>query len=150
MFFFKDLTSKQISNPPNWPFSLHWMHWRGDPWTRDIVKSFSFEMGALFHDQDTIRAEKRCADMHNFCMAALVFLTLHGMKARTHDYVEIAHFPTQCIIRTWKVLGLWPRVSQALVMHQVGRCAISTWAWVLAIISCQFHTIMDCDAEDAR
>ncbi len=31
-------------------------------------------------------------------------------------------------------LGLWLRASQALMLHLVGKCTISTWAWVLAII----------------
>ncbi len=67
-------------------------------------------------------------------MAALMFLTSHWIKARTHAYAEIAHFPTWYIIRTWNVLCLWPHASQALMMHLTWKCAISTWAWVLAII----------------
>ena len=46
------------------------------------------------------------------------------MKARTHVHVEIAHFPPQCIIRTWKAL--------ALMMHLVGKFAISARTWSLA------------------
>ncbi len=60
----------------------------------------------LSHDQDTIHAEKGCAEMRDFCMAALMFFTGHGIKARTHAPAEIVHFPTQCIIRTWKALSL--------------------------------------------
>ncbi len=52
--------------------------------------------------------------MHNFGMAALMFLTVHGIKARDYGLVEITPFPTWCIIRPWKALGLWPRASQAL------------------------------------
>ena len=59
----------------------------------------------LSHDQGKILAEKRCMEMHDFRMAALMFLTGHGIKTKTHTYVEVAHFTTQCIIRTWKALG---------------------------------------------
>ncbi len=33
--------------------------------------------------------------MCNFCMAALMLLTGHGINARTPAHVEITHFPTQ-------------------------------------------------------
>ena len=65
----------------------------------------------LSHDPDTIHAEKGSAKMCDFCMAAVMFLTGHGIKARTHAHVEITHFPTQCITRTWKALSLHPRAS---------------------------------------
>ena len=82
----------------------------------------------------TIHAEKRCAEMWNLHMDALTFLTDHGLKANTHICVKIAHFPTQCIIRTWKDLGLCPCASQALMMHLVGKCVVFAQAWVLAMI----------------
>ena len=85
------------------------------------------------HDQDTIHAEKGCAEMCDFYMAALMSHTCHGIKARTHARAEIAHFSTRCIIRTWKALGLRPYASMAQMMHLVGKCVISAWAWVLAI-----------------
>ena len=44
----------------------------------------------LSHDQDTIHAEKECAEMCDFCMAAMVFLTRHGIKARTMPMSEWA------------------------------------------------------------
>ena len=47
---------------------------------------------------------------------------------------KITHFPTQCIIRTWKALSLQPHASEALMTHLVGKCVISTWALVLAIV----------------
>ena len=47
----------------------------------------------LSYDQDTIHAEKGCVKMCDFCLAASMFLTGHGIKAGTHAYVEIAHFP---------------------------------------------------------
>ena len=72
--------------------------------------------------------------MHDFHMAALVFLRGHRIKARAHACEEIAQFPTRCIIRTWKALALLPHASQMLMMHLMGKCAISAWAWVLAII----------------
>ncbi len=75
--------------------------------------------------------------MCDFCMAALMFLTGQGIKARTHACGEITHFPTGCIIRTWKALGLWPCASQALMMHLIGKCAIS--AWLIAIL--QFYSV---------
>ena len=71
--------------------------------------------------------------MHNFHMAALMFLTGLGIPARSYALAGIMHFPTQCIIRTWKALGLWPRVFQAWMMHLIGKCMISAWAWVLAL-----------------
>ncbi len=51
--------------------------------------------------------------------------------ARTHARVELAHFPARCIIRAWEAWGHRPCSFQVLTMHQVGKCAISTWAWVL-------------------
>ena len=90
--------------------------------------------GLLSQDQDTIHAENGCAEMRDFCIAALMFLTGHRIEARIHACVAIARFPTQFIIRTWKALGLWSHASQALMMHLVGKGVISTWAWVLAII----------------
>ena len=56
-------------------------------------------------DQDTIHAEKGCAQMRDFRMAALMFLTGHGIKPRTHAHAKITHFPTWCIIRTSKTLN---------------------------------------------
>ena len=85
------------------------------------------------HDQDTIHAEKGRVEMYNFRMAALMFLTGHGIKARTHAIVEITHFPTQCIIRIQEALSLWHRASQALMVHFIGKCAISAQASVLPI-----------------
>ena len=61
------------------------------------------------------------------------FSQVMGIKAKTHTHVEIPHFPTWCIIRAWKALGLWPHASQAPMMHLIGKCSISTWAWILAI-----------------
>ena len=95
----------------------------------------------LFYDYDTIHAEKEWAEMYDFHMAALLVLTGHGIKARTHACAKITHFPPQCkedwielnCTRTWKALGLWPHASQALMMHLVGKCVISTWTWILAI-----------------
>ena len=72
--------------------------------------------------------------MLDFHMAALMFLTGHGVKARTHACAEIAHFPTRCIIRTWDAVVLWPHPSQALMMNLIGKCSVSTWAWVLPIL----------------
>ena len=66
--------------------------------------------------------------MYNFCMAALIFLTSHGIKTRIHAYAEIAHLPTWCITITWKALSLQLRACQALMMHLIGKCAISAWA----------------------
>ena len=87
----------------------------------------------LSYDQDTIHAGKGCAEMRNFHMTALMFLTGHEIKARTHVHAEIVHFPTWCTLRTWRGLGLQPHASQALMMRLIGKCVISTWAWVFAI-----------------
>ena len=83
---------------------------------------YCLEVATLSPDQDTIHEEKGCTDMCDFCMAALMFLTGHGMKVRTHAHVEIAHSPTWCIIRTWKALCLQPHASQALLIHLGGKC----------------------------
>ena len=56
----------------------------------------------LSHDHDTIHAEKGYVEMQDFCSAALMFLTGHGIKARIHVRAEIAHCPTQFIIKTWE------------------------------------------------
>ena len=72
------------------------------------------------HDQDTIHAEKGCSKRHTFHMTALIFLTGHGIKARTHACVEITYLPTRCIIRTRKALSLQSRASQAMMMHLIG------------------------------
>ena len=91
---------------------------------------------------DTIHAEKGCMEMRDFHMAGLMFLTGHEIKARTHAHVEITHFLTQCIIRTWKALGLQPHNSQAGMMHLIGKCVISIWAWVLA----KLHSSANCSS----
>ena len=62
-----------------------------------------------------------------------------GIKARTHALAEMAHFPTQCTVRTWNALSLQPHASQALMKHFIVKCAISEWAWVLAIIPTIAH-----------
>ena len=72
--------------------------------------------------------------MCDFRMAALMFLTGHEIEARNHACVEIAHFLTWCIIKTWKVLDLRPRAFQALMMYLFGKCAISARAWVFVIM----------------
>ena len=97
----------------------------------------------LSHDQDTVHAENGCAEMCHFCMVAFMFLTNDGIKVRALAHAEIIHFPTRCIIRTRKALTLQPHASQALTMHLVGKCMISAWAWVLAILS--LFTVTICD-----
>ena len=84
--------------------------------------------------QDTVHAEKGYVEMLDFHVAALLFLTGHGIKSRTHACAEITHLPNWCTIRAWKALGLWPRSPQALPIHLIRKCAISAWAWVLAIL----------------
>ncbi len=66
-------------------------------------------------------------------MAASMFLSGHGIKAKTHDHADITYFPIGCISTAWEAQGHRPSAFQALVMHLVGKCAISAWAWVLAI-----------------
>ena len=83
----------------------------------------------LLHYQDTIHGEKGCTEMHDFCM----FLTGHWIKARTHAHVEITHFSMRCIIMAWEAWDNRPSAFQILMMHSVGKCAISAQAWVLAI-----------------
>ena len=48
--------------------------------------------GILSHDHDTIHAGKGCVEVHDFHMDASVFLTGHGIKARTYAHAEIKHF----------------------------------------------------------
>ena len=67
------------------------------------------------HDQGTNRAGKRCAEMCDLCMYPLMFLTGHGIKARTHAHAEITHFPNG-------------------VYHQGLGITRPAWAWVLAIV----------------
>ena len=86
----------------------------------------------LSNDHSKIHAEKGCVEMYAFHMASLIVLTGHGIKARTHAHAEITHIPTQCIIRTWKALGLWPHDSQPVMMHLVAECVISAFAWIPA------------------
>ena len=88
----------------------------------------TFHLIILSHDQDTVHAEKGCAEMCDFHVAALMFLTGHQIKARTYVLAEIARFPTPCIIRTWKALSLRSCASEALMMHLRGKCAILAWA----------------------
>ena len=87
----------------------------------------------LPHDQDTIHAEKGGVEMCDYCIATLMFLTGHGIAARTHAHVEIGHFITRCFIRAWEAWGQRLSASQALMMHFIGKCPISKWAWFLAI-----------------
>ena len=94
--------------------------------------------------------------MWYFHMAALMFFTSHGIKARTHAHTEITHFPMRCTIRTWEALGCRLSAFQVLMVHRVGKCVISTWAWVLAFIPwhvkhqgsyvgiTHFHTLFFC------
>ncbi len=55
--------------------------------------------------------------------------------ARTHACMEITHFPMTCIIRAWEAWGHRLSALQVLTIHhQVGKCVIPTWSWVLAFI----------------
>ncbi len=64
----------------------------------------------------------------------LMFLTGNGIKTRTHACKEHCTFPNQVNHQNLGALGLRSCASHALMMHLVGKCAISAWAWVLAII----------------
>ena len=61
-------------------------------------------------------------------------MSLYLYIARTHAHAEITHFPVRCTIRAWETRGCRQSAFQALTVHRVGKCAISTWAWVLAFI----------------
>ncbi len=116
------------------------MFWKHHLYSHHIVYIHGLlheDITFLFHDQNTILAEKGCVEKCDFHMAALMFLTGHGIKARMHAHAEIAHFPTRCIIRAWEALGLQRCASQVLMMHLIWKCAISTRAWVLAILNVQ-------------
>ena len=52
----------------------------------ELGLTLSVMLSELSHDQDTIHAERGCVEMCNFCMAALMFLSGHGIKARTHAH----------------------------------------------------------------
>ena len=56
-----------------------------------IITSSMLKLNHLSHDQNTIHAEKGCAEMRNFHMAAVMFFTGHGIKARTFAHAEITH-----------------------------------------------------------
>ena len=73
--------------------------------------------------------------MYDFDMAALMFRTGHGIRARPHSPAEIGHFPNWCIIRAREARGRRASAFQALMMHLVGKCVISAQAWVLAIFT---------------
>ena len=88
-------------------------------------------------DQDTILAEKGCLEMLDFRMAALMFLTGHGIKARTHTHAEIAHFPTRCIIRTRKAPNLRRLASPTLMMHLIGKCASNAFKTNCSLCRCR-------------
>ena len=59
---------------------------------------------------------------------------IYVKMARTHTHAEIAHFPTRCIIRAKEARSRRPSAFQVLMMHRIGKCAISAWAWVLTFI----------------
>ena len=71
------------------------------------------------------------------------------MKARTHEHAEITHCQNQFIISIWKALGLQHCASHALIMNVFGKCAISTWAWVLAILLHDKHCIAPVASDDS-
>ena len=56
--------------------------------------------------------------MHDFYITALMFLTGHGASSELGQH---------------SACGLL--ASQALMMHLIGKCAISAWSWVLAIFT---------------
>ena len=67
--------------------------------------------------------------MHDFSMAALMFNTGHGIKAWAYAHVEITHFPNELQDQDLgSTAGCGPHAFQALMMHLVGKCVISTWA----------------------
>ena len=43
--------------------------------------------------------------------------------------------------RTWRALGLQPHASHAQMIHLNGKSAISTQAWVLAVLSATRSTV---------
>ena len=85
--------------------TLYWMGARGTL-EGPSVSLLSHPVQFLSHQQDTVHAEEGCVEIQDFCMAALMFLTSHGIKVRIHALEEITHVTTLCIIRTWKVLGM--------------------------------------------
>ena len=82
--------------------------------------------------------------VHALPVAALTFARAVGAApakntssniARTHAHVEIAHFPTKCIIMAWEAGVHRPSPFQVLMMHLVVKCALFARAWDLAFIS---------------
>ena len=59
------------------------------------VLIFWVRFGFSSHDQDIIHTDKGCVEMCDFCMAALVFLIGHGIKARTHAPCRNRTFPKE-------------------------------------------------------
>ena len=86
---------------------------------------------SLSDDQNTIHAEKGYAEKHNFHMAAFMVFTGHGVKARTHAHAEIAHLPRRCTAGAWEAQVHRLSAFQVLMVHLVGKCAISTWAFAV-------------------
>ena len=78
-----------------------------------LIEGESFDFMLLYHDQDTLYAGKGCVEMHDFHTAAMMYLTGHGIEARTHAHTEIAHFLMQCMTSAWKAPGLQLRAPQS-------------------------------------
>ena len=65
---------------------------------------------------------------------------MHHNIPRTYAHAEIAYFPLRCMIRAWKSKGRRLSAFQVLMVHLIGKCAISAWAWVLAYpMTCKKH-----------
>ena len=88
------------------------------------------EKNVLFHDQGTIHAEKGCAELCNFYMAALMFLTGHGIKARTHTHAEITHFHTPlCYMNCFLVMWYYTVTLSIVSLDRFGPNICGTWSY---------------------
>ena len=98
------------------------------------VTCYLFNWGSyssfLSHDQDAIHTEKGCVEM---MISPWCFVQVMGKKQEPMPMQKSHIFQLGAPLK-WKPLGLLPHAFQALVMHLVGKCVISAWAWVLPIV----------------
>ncbi len=65
----------------------------------------------------------------------------YNFIVRTHAHAGITHLSMICIIRAWEAWSRRLSAFQILMMHRVGKCVISAWAWLLAFIPCPVRNI---------
>ena len=120
----------------SWPRLLWWLYVYTEHYDSRFVIIFQVLMkrvDVFLHHcnfEHSIIVHGYASDVHEMYSTALEF---SYYIERTH--AEIAHFPMRCILRVWEAWSHRPTAFQVLMMHQVGKCANSTQAWVLAFIA---------------